>query len=211
MRAIARGKGGNKEAGRTCGEREGEREREREAARDERSYASCTIRALWRIQSAQRRSISRNAAIDYHGPAYRYYRRTQGRAAQNRARRARDSDRKRERERERERGEREREIQGEQEKEKEKASGDAHTLDRVQGCPLSTALRYPGHTRTRGPTNDIGSSIILVPRISSARYCHRERLMFRPGSSPPLFYPVSPSASSFFSAYSSFFQPSLVL
>lgn len=63
----------------------------------------------------------------------------------------------------------------------------AHTLDRVQGCPpLSAAPRYPPwpHTRTRGPTNDIGSSIILVPRISSARYCHRERLMFRPGPSP---------------------------
>lgn len=65
--------------------------------------------------------------------------------------------------------------------------GGAHTLDRVQGCPpLSAAPRYPSwpHTRTRGPTNDIGSSIILVPRISSARYCHRERLMFRPGPSP---------------------------
>lgn len=65
--------------------------------------------------------------------------------------------------------------------------GDAHTLDRVQGCPpLSAAPRHPSrpHTRTRGPTNDIGSSIILVPRISSARYCHRERLMFRPGPSP---------------------------
>ena len=65
--------------------------------------------------------------------------------------------------------------------------GGAHTLDRVQGCPpLSAAPRYPPwpHTRTRGPTNDIGSSIILVPRISSARYCHRERLMFRPGPSP---------------------------
>ena len=78
-------------------------ERDREAARDERSYASCTIRALWRIQSAQRRSISRNAAIDYHGPAYRYYRRTQGRAAQNRARRAGDSGEERAKERERER------------------------------------------------------------------------------------------------------------
>lgn len=31
-----------------------------------------------RIQSAQRRSVSRNAAIDYHGPAYRYYRPTSG-------------------------------------------------------------------------------------------------------------------------------------
>lgn len=39
------------------------------------SYALCTFNtALWRIQSAQRRFISRNAAIDYHGPAYRYYR-----------------------------------------------------------------------------------------------------------------------------------------
>lgn len=72
----------------------------------------------------------------------------------------------------------------------------AHTLDRVQGCPpLSAAPRYPPwpHTRTRGPTNDIGSSIILVPRISSARYCHRERLMFRPGPSPssPLSFVLS--------------------
>lgn len=31
-----------------------------------------------RIQSAQRRFVSRNAAIDYHGPAYRYYRPTPG-------------------------------------------------------------------------------------------------------------------------------------
>lgn len=31
-----------------------------------------------RIQSAQRRSVSRNAAIDYHGPAYRYYRPASG-------------------------------------------------------------------------------------------------------------------------------------
>ena len=102
-------------------------ERDREAARDERSYASCTIRALWRIQSAQRRSISRNAAIDYHGPAYRYYRRTQGRAAQNRARRAGDSGEERAKERERER-ERERENEREreeEEEEKEKALGDA--------------------------------------------------------------------------------------
>lgn len=37
-----------------------------------------------RIQSAQRRSVSRNAAIDYHGPAYRYYRPTPGNVARAR-------------------------------------------------------------------------------------------------------------------------------
>ena len=57
------------------------------------------------------------------------------------AKRERKRGRERERERVRERG------GGGGERE---SIGGRHTLDRVQGCPLSAALRYPGHTRTRG-------------------------------------------------------------
>lgn len=112
-----------------------------------------------RIQSAQRRFVSRNAAIDYHGPAYRYYRPTPANVA----------------------------------------PAHAYTYTRVyerkymtvppSQTPAALSVSLVLSTSATRTHRELMTPprIILVPRISSARYCHRERLMFRRNLSS-LFY-----------------------
>ena len=106
------------------------------------SYAFCAFcSSLWRIQSAQRRSISRNAAIDYHGPAYRYYRTytyNQGQPAPSFTPNTRPF----------------------------------FLIWSARECALTHAIPNANRALMTSPP------IILVPRISPARYCHQQRLMF---------------------------------
>lgn len=125
-----------------------------------------------RIQSAQRRSVSRNAAIDYHGPAYRYYRPTPGNVSRARTH-----------------------------AHKHAGTRTTYTHDRATlttsiARSVSVSLSFSPLFRSLVLSSSATRThrelmtpprIILVPRISSARYCHRERLMFRRNLSS-LFY-----------------------
>lgn len=115
------------------------------------SRFACIVHEIGRAPLAvfKARNVSRNAAIDYHGPAYRYYRPTSASAYTHTHTHTRG------------------------------VHSDRATFTNARLAPryLSLSL-YLGHTHTPR-TNDTASRIILVPRISSARYCHRERLMFR--------------------------------